>query len=372
MGFPRETDKKKPALVCVQDAKFIEPKHLRAGPLPLCLGHVNFSFMPDGKRGRPNQFILAEPYNRHTAVAWVLGSVCNYKCSYCRPDLNAGGNAFPKSLAPIKKFLLELKAKHSGREVIIELMGGEPTYWSQLDEFLEWSSEQKILVDMTSNGSRDPDWWSQYSSKLNMVGLSFHWEFADPKKFGRVLAALTKKRAVFVHVMATPGKVVESLALAQEWTAAMPQLSVNLKPVRKDFGEEFLPYTESEWDMIHKNPVLVSSGFDVEKTVTLARRHLVDENGSKHSARQVILRKWNRFKGWRCAAGLENIYIDGDGQIYRATCMMGGPIGHLSQGEWQLPDDWIICGRDNCHCQMDVYISKELGREQSLPQHLQS
>ena len=44
------------------------------------------------------------------------------------------------------------------------------------------------------------------------------------------------------------------------------------------------------------------------------------------------LNKLNTFKHWHCMAGIETLYINNIGNIYRATCKQGGVLGNVETG----------------------------------------
>lgn len=60
------------------------------------------------------------------------------------------------------------------------------------------------------------------------------------------------------------------------------------------------------------------------------------------------------FQGWQCGIGLESIEIRSDGTLYRGTCKVGGPIGHVDDEEWNLPDDYVTCTKLKCTCVADL------------------
>ena len=60
------------------------------------------------------------------------------------------------------------------------------------------------------------------------------------------------------------------------------------------------------------------------------------------------------FEGWLCGIGLESIDIKSNGDIYRGTCRIGGPIGHIDDEVWNLPTDFIECNKNSCTCVADI------------------
>jgi hypothetical protein len=60
------------------------------------------------------------------------------------------------------------------------------------------------------------------------------------------------------------------------------------------------------------------------------------------------------FEGWLCGIGLESIDIKSNGDMYRGTCRAGGKIGHVDDEVWNMPIDFIECGKTSCTCVADI------------------
>ena len=58
-------------------------------------------------------------------------------------------------------------------------------------------------------------------------------------------------------------------------------------------------------------------------------------------------------------AGIESLYINSIGNIYRATCKQGGVLGNIETG-FQLQEDPIVCAKEWCNCAADLNITKWL------------
>ena len=69
----------------------------------------------------------------------------------------------------------------------------------------------------------------------------------------------------------------------------------------------------------------------------------------------------NRFEGWECWAGIQQISTN-TGDVY-PTSKVGGKIGNIYEGTFNMPKDTIIC-TSPLHC-TDVQISKALNEHVS-------
>ncbi len=65
----------------------------------------------------------------------------------------------------------------------------------------------------------------------------------------------------------------------------------------------------------------------------------------------------NQFQGWSCAGGTRSLAIRPDGTMHVGTCRVGGSIGNVF-GEWNLPQQWIVCTMKTCSCGADLFIPK--------------
>lgn len=70
----------------------------------------------------------------------------------------------------------------------------------------------------------------------------------------------------------------------------------------------------------------------------------------------------NNFNGWHCGLGVDNLFIDMDGNIFGATCKVGGKYGNIFE-EFSTPKNWGICTRKLCTCGSDLFIPKSKSSE---------
>lgn len=76
------------------------------------------------------------------------------------------------------------------------------------------------------------------------------------------------------------------------------------------------------------------------------------------STEELLASRLNQFKGWRCAAGSENIHITSDGFIVLAACQVNGYHGNAYMGQFDLPSEWVVCDQEACMCGGDMQIRK--------------
>lgn len=83
-----------------------------------------------------------------------------------------------------------------------------------------------------------------------------------------------------------------------------------------------------------------------------------DGTAKDDNVNNVTAREENRFMGWECWAGVQQISIANTGEVYRAICKVGGSLGNIYTGSFEMPTDTVICNKPDCICAADVAISK--------------
>lgn len=92
---------------------------------------------------------------------------------------------------------------------------------------------------------------------------------------------------------------------------------------------------------------------------------LYQEDGSfnDYSTEEVVAQRLNSFQGWKCAAGVENLCINFDGDVQSASCGSIGPDGRSGKygnvfEDFHLDGKWITCAQEYCSCGADLFIPK--------------
>ena len=81
-----------------------------------------------------------------------------------------------------------------------------------------------------------------------------------------------------------------------------------------------------------------------------------------HITSQIMRHDRNKFKGWLCNMGVNNIFIDEKGYVNRGLCTGGeslrsvGHIDNLTKIKW--PTTATICPHTYCYCEGEVGITK--------------
>lgn len=81
------------------------------------------------------------------------------------------------------------------------------------------------------------------------------------------------------------------------------------------------------------------------------------------STEEVVGQQLNSFLGWKCAAGVENLCINFDGDVQSASCGSIGSSGQIGKygnvfESFELDGEWITCQQKFCSCGADLFIPK--------------
>ncbi|HLQ18764.1 MAG TPA: radical SAM protein [Tabrizicola sp.] len=306
-------------------------------------------------------------HSRVVLVDWMLGNACSYACSYCPKALHDGSVAWQR-VEDVTAFYHKLRfhyVEQRGKRVWLQFTGGEPTMHPQIIRLLEAASEQGFTVSLISNASRTKRFWEKIAPHLDSVILTYHNEFADLDHFRSVGAMLAGRMGVHVNVTMRPDAFDRTLAEAKLLREAMPSASITLKPLRVGFDTELYDYTPDQLERMRQGLRQTASqtGEMPRGTMTVQ-----SPDGTRRVVRptELVVRGQNRWRGFRCNAGLESLRITGNGAITRAVCSVGGEIGQLG-GPITLPNIPILCTSDICSCTADILITKAKVRRPAVP-----
>ncbi len=77
-----------------------------------------------------------------------------------------------------------------------------------------------------------------------------------------------------------------------------------------------------------------------------------------YNPEETLANQISAWRGWYCSAGVENIFINGDGKIFIASCALGGILGNVYAGGNKIRDKWFRCTKALCTCGADMRLSK--------------
>ncbi|PSU90733.1 radical SAM protein [Photobacterium kishitanii] len=298
------------------------------------------------------------------SINWALMNKCNYKCSYCHPDLNSGSiNAPPYEVVVQFVENISSDAKKLGLTPYFEFGGGEVTLLRYFSKLIQLIHENGGLVCIVSNGSKSLSWWRENAEYLNGVSLSYHVnDIKDENHLIEVAKTLesSKNTRLHVNVMMDPQKFNDCYSYAQRLKEQV-KCSIALQPLFEGFGHGGIT---QKYNYTDKQESLMKSfrGWPDEKNLPEPRSFLdieyIDGLKGTVSTFDLLINDQVNFIGWDCYAGVESIVITFAGEIYRAWCMQDGSIGSIYDTEIILPVKPTRCRTKICQCGADLSSTK--------------
>tara|TARA_B100001996_G_C18654733_1_gene590775 strand:- start:554 stop:1495 length:942 start_codon:yes stop_codon:yes gene_type:complete len=291
-------------------------------------------------------------------VSWTLSNKCNYRCEYC-PDILHNGSTGQPLWSTVERFIQNFKQKD--KTICFRISGGEPTYWKHFIDMAECVKEQGHKFTFVSNGSQSAEYFKRIAPFTDAMMLSYHKAYADPDHFIEVINE--SKITTIINMMLLPDDFDEAFAVSEKIFSntsnctIWPKVIVD-KTYSDNITNEVVAYTPKQKDLIKNWPFtrkindkdLHRGSMEIQFSDWFKENQEVDAN-------QLILDEKNKFRGWKCWAGLDGVNIDMWGNMYRADCQFGGPLGNLER--YKLPTEPITCGKEICSCLSDIYIRKE-------------
>lgn len=292
----------------------------------------------------------AWPHQDQIKIEWNLGKRCNYDCTYCPSSIH--DNFSPHTDINILEATVD-KLCELGKPLRISLTGGEPCVHPNIEDLLEYFKRKGVFwVNLTTNGTRQPKWYLENEIFFNHLVFSLHFEHDHDRVLETIIAydnSTTKD--FFVNVMAHHAHMPAVRRVVEYFDGVGIKYAV--RRIRWTEGDHNI-FDDMRYD-----------GKDLEwilsREATVKPNTVITENNEQKiylHANDIIKLHKNNFKGWLCNAGLESLMINWDGEVHRATCRVGGSLGNIYTGTFNVPTKPIICDRDWCTCAADIPLTK--------------
>lgn len=315
----------------------------------------------------PNLIQIDNNQTRYLRINYDLGNLCNYKCWYCFPGSNEGTTKWPE-VEVVKKNIASLVNYYLDSGIVdrvhIGLLGGEPTLWKHLGEFVEYVSQNsKCKIYILTNGSRTLRWWDEYGHYFGNVNISVHHASADIDHIINVAELLHKKNvSFFTDVLMDHTAWDKCVSIVDQLVSTDTQFMVTAKPVQVD-GKTFYTAEQQEYLRVHlkRKPAVISpellttnvikATFDDASVLTTENEHY------------FMLHGLNHFKGWQCDLGINFLFIDRQGRV-SGTCQhkLYGADKYYNVNDVNFnftPDiKPVICEKDSCNCAGETALPK--------------
>jgi MoaA/NifB/PqqE/SkfB family radical SAM enzyme len=283
-------------------------------------------------------------------VEWNLGKRCNYDCSYCPSSIHDNTSTHT-DISILKAAVDKLP-----NNVRISFTGGEPTVHPNFEELVDYCINVKGIkwINVTTNGTRK----SYYYFKLPVhhYVFSLHFEYDWERVLDTIVMYACSdveqgmRKPCMINVMAHPDKMQEVRKAVSKFDDL--QIKYVIRRIRWTNDDHNL-FDDMRYDQADLD-WLLSKDATVDPNTVIT---YVDKTERLHANDIIKLHK-NQYKGWSCNAGLESLMINWDGDVHRATCRVGGSLGNIYNGTFNIPQKSVICTRDYCTCAADIPLTK--------------
>ena len=290
------------------------------------------------------------PHQDSVKVEWNIGKRCNLDCTYCPAEIhdNFSPHTNVKVMLDAVDALFEI-----GKPIRISLTGGEPCVHPNIEEICEHIKQRLDWLNITTNGTLPHTFYE----KLPVDHYVFSLHVEDDKNWERC----AENVLLWSQVNETDRNIPFQVNLM-----AHHEHMDRVKRCATLFDSHNIPYvvrrirwTEAEnrdWfdDLKYKPNDLK---WIIDSVATTKPNVVVDDQELIH-ANDLIKTHRNQFEGWKCNAGFESLMINWNGDVHRATCRVGGSLGNIYQGDFEIPEQAITCTRKWCTCAADIPLTK--------------
>ncbi len=286
-------------------------------------------------------------------IAFKSHNVCNYTCDYCHPNSNDGSERWNSNYLAVADFINKVREKN--KYVSLEIIGGEPTLWPELQPFMNTISHDNLTIEINTNGSRTLRYWEQFKPSKSLFIFSWHPKEVDTEHLLKVIEIMKNKCLPMVSLLITPEYWEEGLDAIKQFEKS--DILVDIKAVRKSLvSAELYPYDKSQLEYIDSYSQNTSN-INFPDWLKLYPSD-IKLNGIKKNWNSMVINKENIFTDWKCNAGLDRFVIDPNGDISRCWQRVSGKIGNVYTG-YDLPTEPVTCTYAYaCHCKYDAIVEK--------------
>lgn len=328
--------------------------------------------------------IINKDFDDYLSIQYAFTNVCNYKCNYCWPESHAGTSRWPNYDIICKNFdhLISIyKTKLNKKTVRFHLLGGEPTLWPKLGDFVKFIHDKHdCRITMSTNGSRTLRWWEEYASHFSDIQISVHHEFADVEHIKKVIDIIYNKNTTMVAAMVLmdptawdkcKSMVEKFVEYPAEWMVKTKMLMFvdgDNKNSTREYTEEQLEFLKEKIKRYPTTDYLnrMKELNNIQKTKTNAVICYDDGSVEPYTTFAIFSNKLNSFTGWECELGKSRVSVQADGSI-KGTCgeerIFGDNYFNINDENFteKFTSDLInpvICSMQFCGCSSEIRLNK--------------
>lgn len=287
------------------------------------------------------------PHQDSIKVEWNIGKRCNLDCGYC-PDF-IHDNFSPHTNVKVMLDTIDALAELD-KPIRLSFTGGEPCVHPNIIEIIDHAAQRLGWINITTNGTLPHKLYARLPVSHYVFSLHFDndsWErstnnvlyFSQLNEMERGIPFQVNLMAHHEHM----DKVKRAAILFDGHN--IPYVVRRIRWTEKHDWFDDMRYEAKDLQWI------------LDQKATAKENCVVDDEELIH-ANDIIKHNRNQFEGWKCNAGIESLMINWDGEVHRATCRVGGSLGNIYNGSFEIPEEPIICTRKFCTCAADIPLTK--------------
>jgi MoaA/NifB/PqqE/SkfB family radical SAM enzyme len=336
----------------------------------------------------PDHAVRKDP--KIITITWFIGKRCNYDCSYCSPYVH---DNYSPHIDKNKAFYfidqIDNYSTQKNKKFKMNITGGEPFVHPYFIDIIKYIKAKENLSQITSitNGSLTINMYVESLKYLDSLTISLHLEKSDAiinETIEKILL-LNKFENKFLNInlMALPGKLEKVKKIIQKFNdnnikfilRKIDPLPANQNVIKKGDTEKILEERENFIESKIKHKEEVNHNLDQTYNNYYSKEELDFMQNYKNPKQwnniklhfpkqtfemntdEIKSRNLNNWKNWQCYIGLDSLYIQHTGEIFRGNCMQGNSLGKIG-GKINWPTEPIICPVNRCSCNSDMIVRK--------------
>lgn len=303
-------------------------------------------------------------------IELFLGNICNYRCWYCFPGSNEGNFKWPE-LDPLVSNLSHLIEYYivnlNKKKFLLHIIGGEPTLWPDLRILIQELKEKyKVIVSISTNGSRSLRWWNENSNIFDHVLLSCHHQYINLDHMKTLGDLLYKKNVnLSAIVLMDPSKWATCTSIIDDLKKSKYRWPITALEV----FHQTVNYTDEQKKYISKSLKRIPNLFWWWKTKCTPNKKatvfFADGKKLKVPHNWLSLNQLNKFNGWKCGVGVDTLFINPLGDVSGACGEKLYDLDYkynIFDKEFKTKFNPLIkfttCTKNSCDCQPEINASK--------------
>ena len=287
------------------------------------------------------------PHQDSVKIEWNIGKRCNLDCGYC-PAYIHDNNSPHTSVDTFKETIDKLK--QIGKPIRLSFTGGEPCVHPYIIDIIEYAKEHVDWINITTNGTLPHKLYTRLPVDHYVFSVHFDNEVTD-------------KTVTNILLWSQLNEAERNIPFQINLMAHHEHMD-RVKRAATVFDGHNIPYVVRRIRWTEKHDWFDDMRYEaadlewILSTDATAKENCIIDDSELMHASDIIKHHKNQFEGWKCNAGLESLMINWDGEVHRATCRVGGSLGNIYKGTFDIPSQPIICTRKFCTCAADIPLTK--------------